>query len=558
MRTLLFASVIVAFASGCAGIGKPLSTPAGYKGPQGDDEIGEDEKTTDPFAIEGIVRQEPLPLLKGPPAAFAEVALADPPEGVPPAPASCDDYVKNAVGKTVCANLPGAKAKLDEALAKDGVERDRALAAMEACEGLPTGLVRSLRAELAPVECGDALARPFFAGKPKAVPGAVQHALVGQAIAARLRRSVAAPPKLDPPFTKDRVLAHHKGALSDWLSVQATGIQTLAAQGAALGGFGKGVVAIEAGNADLRLVEAVRGVPVPEEFSKDPELEAAYYASLDESLEPRKTRGRDGELVGLREMANAGVTRDTRTTEARALLSRMYGGRRVDALDALLLPPLGDAPKATVDQRLAAKLPTFYSGLVLAPETIADPAIARALLERGYPLHFRAAAREKQKALPRETATLLARARIELGIRYWRALDFDEAATLLTAIPEADRKPEDHIMLALSVALRRGPDDAVALMKAGGTAPPKFGDVRALETVANGSGSLAGLAAFDAALLRELAAPQGAPAAYFRDVAGKWRKAARLLQDDKAKAVANDRADALDQLAQNVNAPGND
>ena len=69
---------------------------------------------------------------------------------------------------------------------------------------------------------------------------------------------------------------------------------------------------------------------------------------------------------------------------------------------------------------------------------------------------------------------------------------------------------------------------------------------------------LAGHAAFDAALLRELAAPQGAPPAYFRDVAGKWRKAARLIQDDKAKAFAEDRASAMDALAQNIAQPGND
>lgn len=558
MRTLLFASIVLAFSSGCASFGKPSSTPSGYKAPQDDEIVDDEEKTGDPFAIEGIVRQEQLPLLKGPQPAYAEVALADPPEGVPPPPASCDAYVKNPVAKNACADPTAAKAKLDEALAKDGVERDKALASIEACEGFPAGFVRSLRAELAPVECSDGLIKPFFAAKPQNVSGAIQHALVGQALAARLRRAVSPPPKLDPPFSRERVLEHHRGPLKEWLEVQAKGIQTLASQGAQLGAYGKGIVATEAGMADLRLVEAVRGAPVPEEFKKDPELESAYFASLDESLDPRKARGRDGELVGLREMANAGVTHDTRTGEARAILSRLYGGRRVDALDAILLPPIAEAPKATVEQRLAARLPSFYAGLILAPETVVDPATARALLERGYPLPFRAAAREKQKELSKDAATLLARARIELGLRYWRAVDFDEAITLLQLIPEADRRPDHRLMLALAIALRKGPEDTIALMKAAGTAPPKFGDVRALEVIANESGKLAGHAAFDAALLRELAAPQGAPPAYFRDVAGKWRKAARLVQDDKAKAFAEDRASAMDSLAQNIAQPGND
>jgi hypothetical protein len=558
MRTLLFASLVLAFSSGCAGIGKPLSQPADYKSPKDDEILDDEPKTGDPFAIDGIIRQEQLPLLKGPQPAYAEVALADPPEGVPAPPASCDAWAKHPVGKPACADGGTAKAKLDEAMGKDGAERDKALAAMEACEGLPPGFVRSLRAELAPVECADALVKPFFAAKPKNVPGAVQHALVGQALAARLRRAVSPPPKLDPPFSRERVLEHHRGPLKEWLEVQAKGIQTLASQGAALGAYGKGIVATEAGMADLRLVEAVRGAPVPEEFKKDPELESAYFASLDESLDPRKARGRDGELVGLREMANAGVTRDTRTGEARAILSRLYGGRRVDALDPLLLPPIAEAPAATVDQRLAARLPSFYAGTILTPESIVDPATARALMERGFPLPFRAAAREKHKELSRDTATLLARARIELGIRYWRAVDFDEAITLLQIIPEEERRPDHRLMLALAIALRKGPEDTVALMKAGGTAPPKFGDVRALEVIANESGKLAGHAAFDAALLRELAAPQGAPAAYFRDVAGKWRKAERLVQDDKAKAFANDRAQAMDALAQNIAQPAND
>jgi hypothetical protein len=248
-------------------------------------------------------------------------------------------------------------------------------------------------------------------------------------------------------------------------------------------------------------------------------------------------------------MAFTGVIRDQRTTDARALLSRMYGGRRVDALDPLLLPPIEAAPAATVDQRLAASLPTFHAGYVLAPDAASDEAILRALLERGVPLPMRAALREKKGALKPSALGLAARARIALGIRTWRGVDFDEAIAHVTAIPEDDRKPEHRLLLALGLALRKGPEDVVELMKAKGAQPARFGDVRALDSIANGSGALAGQAAFDAALLREIAAPPGAPAAYFKDAANRWRKAARLAKDDQARATAEDRAAAMDAIA---------
>jgi hypothetical protein len=381
------------------------------------------------------------------------------------------------------------------------------------------------------------------------VPGAVQHALIGYALAARLHRAVTPPPKLDPPHTKERVADFHKGPLRTWLEAQAKAVQTLSAQGSQLSSYGKGVVATAAGTADLRLVDAVRSVPIPDEFRKDAELSEAYYASLDEALEPRKARGRDGALVGLREMDMTGVIHDRRSDEARQLLGKLYGGRRVDALDALSLPPLPPAPDKTVDQRLAGALPTFQAGHVLAPELALDEGVLRNLIDRGLPLPHRAHLKENVKKLTPAGLGLLARGRVALAIRTWHAVDFDEAIAALKMIPETDARPEHRVLLALSIALRNGPDDLVELMKSAGAPPRRFGEVRALDEVATGAGSLSHHAAFDAALIRELAAPQMAPATYFRDVAERWRRAARIAKDDKTKAMAEDRAKAMDALA---------
>lgn len=553
--TLVTAALLLSAGTGCAGFGKPLPQPPGYRAPTpGQDEIvGADEepKEGDPFAVEGILREEQLPLLKGPQPAFADVALADAPAGVPAPPAICQQLAAHptaAQGK--CADAPAARAKLDAALAiADVSKRDQALAAAEACGALPPGLVRSLRAELAPPECGDAIVRPFLAARKDGIPGAIEHALVGQALAARLHRAVTPPPTLEPPHTKERVADFHKGPLRTWLEAQATAVQTLSSQGAQLGSYGRGIVATAAGTADLRLVDAVRSVPIPQEFAKDRELADAFYASLDEALEPRKARGRDGALVGLRELDMVGVIHDRRSDEARALLGKLYGGRRVDALDALQRPPLPPVPATTAEQRLAAALPTFHAGIVLPPELVLDPAILRAFVERGVPLPHRQHLVENEKKLTPDGHALLARARIELGIRTWHAVDFDEAIAHLKQIPENDAKPEHRLLLAIAIALRSGPEDLVALMKAAGAPPRRFGDVRALDTVANGAGSLAPQAAFDAALVRELAAPQAAPAAYFRDVGERWRKAARMAREERAKTVATDRAAAADAIA---------
>ncbi len=162
--------------------------------------------------------------------------------------------------------------------------------------------------------------------------------MLGQAIASRLARTAETPPTLPPPHDRAHVLEFIKGPMRAWLEQQALAIETISQAAAELPYYGKGVAAVEAGVAELRLVEAVRGGPIPDEFKKDRELENAYYASLDQMLDPRKDRGRDAALVGLKELALVGEIHDARVDRARTLLSRLYGGRRIDALDALLLP----------------------------------------------------------------------------------------------------------------------------------------------------------------------------------------------------------------------------
>lgn len=496
----------------------------------------------DPFAVAAPVREETLPPVAVPP---LDPSLVLPPTtvGVPKAPALCAAFEKRKATKApACDSNEAALAALDGALAEvDEGKRDAALLGLEACAGLSAGLVRALRVDLAPPVCGDVLAAPVLAKPPATMRGDVQQALVGQALAARLTRLSGSAPKLVGAVDKAKLMAHLGGPVLAWMKEQATAVQDLSALGVKLGAYGRAIVAVEGGLADLRLVEALRELPLPPELTKDRELETAYYAALDEVLEPRKARGRDAALVGLRDLATVGVLRDARVTRARELLSKMYGGRRIDALDGLLLPPLESPGAATVGQRLAARLPTFHAGILLDTSYVKDPAALRALLERGLPVPHRAALRG---ALAPEVAVLAGRARIGLGQVYWRAIDFDEAAAALASVPAASRSDEGTFLLALAIALRGGPEDAAGMIRNAPVAANGMGRVAGLDAVVAKGGALAGAAAYDAARVLELAAPEGAPAAYFRDISARYAKAASLLPDSAKKTEAEERSKA--------------
>lgn len=500
----------------------------------------------------GAFREEALD--KMPSFELAVTPLPPAPKGLPEPPKACGAFLtRKPAAAPACADAAAGLDALDKALAEAKPDkRDAALAGLEACAGLPAGVVRALRAELAPSGCGDVLTEPLVNAPPKGIDGAVYGTLRGLALSARLARTGSAPPKLQPPYDKKRVQEFVAGPMNTWMNEQAAAIQELSNEGAKLSFYGRGLVALEAGSSDLRVVEAVRSVPLPAEIGKDKELKDVYYAQLDQALDPRKDRGRDAALVGLRDFAFVGVLRDARLDTARGQLSRLYGGRRIDALDGLVVPPLAKAQPADAAERLAGKLPTFYAGLLLGREAAAKPSVLRMLLERGVPLQHRIAL--KSAELAPDVRRLYARARLELGRIYLRALDFDQAAALLSALPAAERTPEDAFLLALATALRNGPEDAAVLVRNAPVPMLGMGQVGELDAIARApqKGPLAGPAAFDAALIKEITAPAGSKSAYFLDVAQRYREAAKLLGEPAQRARAEERARASEETAKAI------
>jgi hypothetical protein len=540
MRRILLPLLALA-ASACAAPAAPAKGPENAPAtPDGD-----------VFAVTGTVREEWLPLLKPPVIDPAKTKLEAPPAGLTAPPASCAAWAaRKPEGKAKCGDAAAALLALDAAMAQPaGDKRDVALSDLEGCAGLPVGAARALRAENAPLECGETLAAPLLEAPPAQMTGLVYHALLGQAIASRLGRAGQGAPALAPPYDKARVLAFHTGPLAAWFTQQAVLVHEVSRAAAELPYYAQGIAAIEAGMADLRVVEAMRAAPIPDEFQKDEALKNEYYGALEQRLDARKDRGRNAALAGLKQLALVGIIHDARVDRARAMLSRMYGGRRVDALDALILPPLGKAAPGNVEERLAAALPTLYAGLLLDERAASRPATLRMFLEKGLPLPQRMAL--KGASLPPDGTALFARARLELGRMYWRASDFDQAAALASASRAAAPSEETTFLLALSLALRNGPEDAVDMFR---KAPRVFTspNVAALDALAKQGGRFAGEAAFDAAMALQLGAPESADAAYWSGLAARYRDAAGKLQDRAQRAVAEDRAKSAEALAQAV------
>jgi hypothetical protein len=237
------------------------------------------------------------------------------------------------------------------------------------------------------------------------------------------------------------------------------------------------------------------------------------------------------------DFAQVGIIKDARIDRARALLSKLYGGRRIDALDALLTPPRPAGP---------ASPSVYWASLEGEKKAFDDTSV----FARGIMPSTRANLRAAGVASP--LASPYARARLDLGRTYWRRIDFVEAAHSVKSSP----LPEDRLVLALALALVHAPNGAAAMMAASSPAALDLAHTEALDALVadpKTAPAIAGMAAFDAAHLRSLSPPEGADgSAYLRDVAARFRKAESLLTDPEQKKRAAERAKEADAIASAV------
>ena len=102
-----------------------------------------------------------------------------------------------------------------------------------------------------------------------------------------------------------------------------------------------------------------------------------------------------------------------------------------------------------------------------------------------------------------------------------------------------------------------GPDDAADMMRKGRSRAG--GQTVALDAIKSASppSRYAGMAAFDAALLHQLRAPEGAPASFFAELAERYRGAAALFTDPAQKKSALERAGNADEIAKAIGGTAN-
>src|SRR5262249_8920721 len=86
-----------------------------------------------------------------------------------------------------CDDRSGALLLLHGAMTEsDAIARDRELAELESCAGLPAGFVRALRADLLPA-CAEPLAAPVLLHPPAGISAELFEALRGLALANRIQ-----------------------------------------------------------------------------------------------------------------------------------------------------------------------------------------------------------------------------------------------------------------------------------------------------------------------------------------------------------------------------------
>ncbi|MDB4938266.1 MAG: hypothetical protein JWP87_5238, partial [Labilithrix sp.] len=498
LRAVLLLSVLSSLGAACGGspapgpvapAAPPVSAPSGTT-----TALAIPPPAADPFAAPASPRDEDAATApEEPPLDLEPWKRAKTAKGVSAPPPSCAAYANRAPGKE--------HTGLIEAFAeKDPAKRDARLVAISKTAAMLAGAwTLMIRAELAPIECADAIIDPFLQAYSPAssteTPSRLQ-TLVGFSLAAKLSRTATAPPAMGAIRDKEKVKAFIGGPLKTWLVEQSTAIEVLSSGAAGLTGYARGVAAIEAGIAELRLVDKMRSAPVPATW--DPELKAIYEAALDEALEPRKKRGRDAALVGMSDFAREGIFRDSRVDRARTLLSKLYGGRRIDALDGLLVPVVVVTPPMTTKELAIANVPSTW----LENPEIINPEEPR-ILTRGVTRQMRKRFATNPDSAAPEVRSAYARTRFDMGRVYWRRVDFVEAAHGA----KGSKKPEDRLTLALSLALAQGPNGAAEMMRAPTPAALDLRHTEALEALAAEGGPLAGLAAYDAAHLRALSPP---------------------------------------------------
>ncbi len=410
------------------------------------------------------------------------------------------------------------------------------------------GLIRALRADIAPLQCADVV----VGDQPptQMFERSIQETLSGFAVAAKLQRLIERPPQLAEPYTRERFQAFFDQEMTPWVQGRLRAVYALARKGSKLQGYGRGIVAFASSVADARFVTFARSVPIPEELSEDPEVRDAYYAALDEALDPYKVRSRDAGLVALAEFYRVGILHSPRVALVRRALSMLFAGKPVGALDALWVPTDAAPLATTPEQELAAILPTFYAGFILRDSDPVNANFLTALLAQGIPQSLRKKLDEKE--LNPAISRLFGRALFAFGQTYWQRSAFVHCERLLTDSKNA-QTPDVRFVGALCSVLRQGPRSAADAM-ANWQALAPLNDTSALGDLKNKKKLPKGYLDFDMAFIKQLSTQPGTRADMWREIAKLYEKASAAVVDPDRKTEAAEFGASATKIADHIEA----
>ena len=237
-------------------------------------------------------------------------------------------------------------------------------------------------------------------------------------------------------------------------------------------------------------------------LARNDELRNAFSNELHATtLAPTRVRAIELSTAGLADYATLGVLADHRRDRGAKLITT-ESSTPMSTLVWTVLPPLPPADLSTVEARLFARLPTFYSEVLLPAALATDPVMLRAMLERGLGKSVRALLRKNDPST--EAAKLVAHARLRLGLLYWRGVDFDRA---LAAIGPR-RDDESLVLMAVAIALRSADDDRMRRLLENPSAPNPA-HLRPLEWLSRSEGPLFAIAAYDLAIIADATGADG-------------------------------------------------
>jgi hypothetical protein len=395
----------------------------------------------------------------------AETTLPPSPQGILPPPSTCAAFgIRAAAGpKPQCATRQEALTALDEALdVQSAASRDGRLVALESCWVFPAGVIRGIRAELSPA-CADVIVAPSLL---QTLRVSVQHALIGAALGARALRTKPAPAYIGTG-TPDSITTYLQTRMHAWDSQTVAALKELEATASTLTGYGHALALAAVAQGYGLHMDGFRRVPYPREWDRrgnDGTVRLHFFEVVNQASVPTREVALRQTTSALYVMGDTGATTHRMTDALRTWLHRNFRRQFLDL--AVAMPPPA-APAGTL-ARLAARLPTFYAGVVLGTNATCED-VLRQWSAQGVPQGSRGQLSGNLAALSPDGRLTYADAMLRTALTFGRRVDHDELAHAVAAAV-AD-SPSDHasfvraVMTAIRPAQFEGSPDVLSFSR---------------------------------------------------------------------------------------------